>query len=225
MAIEKEKEAEKKELVSTEDIIAGFIGNNRKPLLALLICAAAAVIVFIAAYTVRDALAKKAITRVDGYARRIQELSGGDSPEAAALLEELNAFAPSSFGYAAGKAYSLAAGIHAGRKEWDKAEEAWLKSAKKAPKTFLAPFSLYNAAVAAEEQGKLDKSVEYHTMCIEYQGLNPAAARSQFSIGRIEEARNNRDAALEAYRKVIQNWPEDGTWASLAQSRIISLGD
>jgi tetratricopeptide (TPR) repeat protein len=224
------KENEKHEEVgftgesATEDIIAGFIRNNRKPLFVLLVLIAAGITGFIAAYTVRDALSKKAVARVDEYARRVQELGDAGSQEAAALLEELNAFAPKTFGYAAGKAYSLAAGIYAGRKEWDKAEEAWSASAKKAPKTFLAPFSLYNAAVAAEERGNLENAVEYHLKCIEYQGLNPAAARSQFSIGRIRERQNNREAALEAYRKVIEGWPEDATWANLARSRIISLG-
>jgi tetratricopeptide (TPR) repeat protein len=208
---------------STEDIVAGFIRNNRKALFVLLVLIVTGIAGFIAIATVRDVLSKRAIARVDGYARRVRELPGAGSPEAAALVEELNAFAPGSFGYASGKTYSLAGGIYAGRSEWDKAEEAWFASARKASKTFIVPFSLYNAAAAAEEQGKLDKSIEYHIMCIGYQGFNPVAARSQFSIGRIWEIQNNRDAALEAYRKVIENWPEN-TWANLARSRIISLG-
>jgi tetratricopeptide (TPR) repeat protein len=227
MAIVKENEKHEEPGFSqesaAEDIVAGFIRNNRKPLFALLAVIAAGIIGFVAAYTVRDALSKKAIARVDEYARRVQELGGADSTEADALLEELNAFAPGSFGYAAAKAYSLAAGLYAERKDWAKAEEAWLASSQKAPKTFFAPFSLYNAAVAAEEQGNLDNAVDYHLKCIEYGGLNPAAARSQFSIGRIRESQNNREAALEAYRKVIESWPDDATWANLAQSRIIGL--
>jgi tetratricopeptide (TPR) repeat protein len=222
MALHREKE--KYEETGAEDIVAGFIRNNRKALAAVLILAAAAVIGFIAFYAVKDTLGKKAIARVEEYARRAGELAAADDADAEPLLEELNAFAQKNFGYAAAKAYSLAAGIYADRKEWDAAEEAWLAARKKAPKIFLAPFSLYNAAVAAEEQGKLDEAAGHYARCVEYQGINPAAIRSQFAIGRIREQQNDREGALEAYRKVVQNWPSDSNWTNLAQSRIISLG-
>lgn len=222
MALHREKE--KYEETGAEDIIAGFIRNNRKVLAAVLALAAAAVIVFIASYAVKDALGKRAIARVEEYARRAGELAAADDADADPLLEELNAFARKNFGYAAARAYSLAAGIYADREEWAAAEQAWLAAGKKAPEIFLAPFTLYNAAVAAEEQGKLDEAAEYHALCAGYQGINPAAVRSQFSIGRIRERQNDREGALEAYRKVVQNWPSDSNWTNLAQSRIIALG-
>jgi hypothetical protein len=51
----------------------------------------------------------------------------------------------------------------------------------------------------------------------------PAAAHAQFAIGRLEESRGNTDAALGAYRKLIENWPEESDWVNLAHSRVISL--
>ena len=221
MASVKEKGAERE----NEDKIVNFIQNHRRTLLAVLLLVVAGAVLFIAGYAIKDALEKKAIARVDEFSRRLNEIEGlKENPSAAdGILEEINAFAPGSFGYAAARAYSLAAGIYALKKEWPAAEEAWAAAARKAPKIFLAPFALYNAAVAAEEQGNPEKSVEYHSRCVEYQGINPAAARSQFSIGRIREGQNNREGALEAYRKVIEKWPNDTNWANLAHSRIIVL--
>jgi tetratricopeptide (TPR) repeat protein len=218
------KETEKTEELSGGDRVALFIQNHRRPLLIVLAVIAVGIIGFIAAFSVVNALQKNAIVQVDEYASRLAELGDPGSSEADALLEELNDFAPKTFGYAAGKAYSLIGEIHAARKEWALAEEVWFTSSKKAPKIFLAPFSLFNAGVAAEEQGKLDKALEYHALCVEYSGLNPAAVRAQFSIGRIQEQRNNTEDAIEAYRKVIENWGNNTNWSNLARSRIIALG-
>jgi tetratricopeptide (TPR) repeat protein len=218
------KETEKNEELTTGDRAALFIQNHRRPLVIILAVIAVGIIGFIAAFSVINALQKNAIVRVDEYAKRLDDLNDLASSEADGLLEELNDFAPKTFGYSAGKAWLLIAEIHAARKEWTAAEEAWFTASKQTPKIFLAPFSLFNAGVAAEEQGNLDKAIEYHTLCIEYGGLNPAAVRAQFSIGRIEEQRNNTEEAIEAYRKVIENWSDNTNWSNLARSRIIALG-
>ncbi|MDR0403167.1 MAG: tetratricopeptide repeat protein [Treponema sp.] len=218
------RETEKNKELSAGEAAALFIQNHRRPLLVILAVIVAGIIGFVAVFSVTNALQKNAIVRVDEYAQRLAEIGDPASSEAGGLLEELNGFAPKTFGYSAGKAYSLVADIYAARKEWALAEEAWFTSAQKAPGIFLAPFSLFNAGVAAEEQGKLDKALEYHTLCVEYDGLNPAAVRAQFSIGRIEEQRNNTEKAIEAYRKVIENWGANANWSNLARSRIIALG-
>jgi len=177
-------------------------------------------------FSVRDQMQKKAIAVLEGYEKRKAEL--GDINEAApmeveALLGELNAFAPSTFGYASAKAYSLSADIYAARSEWAQAEEAWLRSAQKGAKTYLAPFSLFNAAAAAEEQGKLEEAIDYYNRSLAFTGIFPAAPRAQFSIGRIHEAMQDKEAAKEAYRALIEKNSADSTWAKLAQSRIIAL--
>jgi tetratricopeptide (TPR) repeat protein len=217
-------ETEKNEELSAGDRAILFIQNHRKPLLVILAVIALGIIGFIAVFSVVNVLQRSAIVRVDEYAARLADLDDLTSSEADGLLEELSDFAPKTFGYSAGKAWSLIAEIQAARKEWAAAEEAWLMASEKAPKIFLAPFSLFNAGVAAEEQGNLDRAIEYHTRCVEYNGLNPAAVRAQFSIGRIQEQRNNTEDAIEAYRKVTENWGSNTNWSSLARSRIIALG-
>jgi len=218
---------EKTEELSAAEIINGFIQNNRGILLGLLILIAAGVIGFVAFYSIRDVLQKKDIVKVEAFERRLEELGDpGDtskSEEVQALLDELNEFAPSGFGYAAGKAYSLSAEIYAARKEWSPAEEAWLAASGKADRLYLAPLALYNAAVAAEEQGKLDTAIEYYGKSLSYSVVFPAAVRAQFAIGRLNEEQNNKEAAIEAYRLLIEKWPNDIYWKNFAQSRIISL--
>lgn len=215
--------AERTEDRFAEDIAAEFIRNNRRLILVVALLAAAGFAGFMGFSVVRGLLEKNAIAKVDAFSRQLSELEDPAASGGEGLLEEINAFAPKTFGYAAAKAYSLAGEIYAAKKNWAEAEKSWALSAKKAPGIFLAPAALSNAAAASEEQGNLEKSIEYHNLCVEYRGLNPVAARSQFSIGRIREQQNDKAAALEAYRKVVQNWPDDPNWTNLAQSRIIVL--
>ncbi|MCL1928418.1 MAG: tetratricopeptide repeat protein [Treponema sp.] len=214
------------EQASIGDKITIFIQKYRKVLLALIIVIAAGIAFSVAFFTVRSTLEKKAIAKVEVFERRMNEqgvtYGSADSAETDVLLEELNAFAPSTFGYAAARAYSLAADIYFSRSEWNKAEESWVKSARIAPKIYLFPVSLFNAAVAAEEQGNLDGAIGYFKESLDYPGVFPAAARARFNIGRIHDERNEKDKAREAYTELIEKSPES-PWANLAHNRLIVL--
>jgi tetratricopeptide (TPR) repeat protein len=217
----------KTEVLSTSDKIALFIQKYRTPLLVLLIFLAAGIIGSVAFFSIRAELQKKAILTLEALEDRMIEL--GDisdttkSMDVQALLEEIKAFAPGTFGYASAKAYSLAADIYAARNEWARAEEFWVLSSQRAPKIYLAPLSLYNAAVAAEEQGKLDAAIGYYNQSLATSANFPAAPRAHFNIGRLYEAKHDTAAASEAYRSLIDNFPVESNWVKLAQSRLISL--
>jgi len=217
---------EKIEDAGSGDKIVLFLQKYRTVLFVFAALLAAGVLGSVVFFSVRDQMQKKAIAVLEGYEKRKAEL--GDIKEAApleveALLGELNAFAPSTFGYAAAKAYSLSADIYAVRSEWAQAEEAWLHSAQKGPKTYLAPISLFNAAAAAEEQGKLEEALDYYSRSLAFPGIFAAAHRARFNIGRIHEARQDKEAAKEAYRALVEENSGDSGWAKLAQSRIIAL--
>ena len=217
-------EKDKTEYVSTSDKIAGFIQKNRKLLLALLVLLAAGIIGSISFFLIRGALEKKAIAAVEALELKKNEMGtiNTKSEEVTELLNKINALASSSFGYAAVRAYSMAADIHFSLSEWEKAEENWVQAANKMPKMYLAPLSLFNAAVAAEEQGKLDAAIDYYNRSLEFSGVFPADARARFNIGRIMEVQRNKTGAAEAYRSLIEKNP-DSNWAKLAQSRIITF--
>ncbi|MCL1814932.1 MAG: tetratricopeptide repeat protein [Treponema sp.] len=212
--------------MNTGDKIALFMQRHRKTILILLVFIAAGIAISTAFFLIRGTMEKKAIAAVEILERRKTELENtADNPnsaETSALLDEINDFTSSTFGYAAARGYSLAAGIYFSRSEWSRAEETWTLAVRKAPKTYLASFSFFNAGAAAEEQGKLEVAIGYYRQSLEYTGIFPAAARARFNIGRISEALDDKIGAAEAYRDLINENP-DSRWANLAQSRIIFL--
>ena len=215
--------------------IGEFIQKNRMGILIGLIAVIAVLAGFIVTNAVRGKILSNALSKVDGFNRRYEELKlfiGNDDPETLlkqaevfVLIEELSAFEDKNSGLAAARAYDLSGNIYADQKNWAQAEEAWSLAAKAAAKSYLVPVYLYNAAVAAEEQGNTDSAIALYTRTLGYGNSFPSAARAQFSIGRLEESRNNIDAALEAYRSLLSKWPDDPVWLNLAQSRILVISE
>jgi len=225
----------KEEEVTINEMVSDFIQKNRKILFISLIAIIAVLAGFITVVTVRERLLEKALTQIDGFSRQYETLridSDSDDPymvsrmaEIAVLLANIEVFAARNSGFAAAQAYNLAANIHWDQNNRDGAERAWLDAAKAAGKNYLAPVSLYNAAVAAEERGDIETAIAHYKGALEHGTVFPSAVRAQFSIGRLEESRNGKDAALEAYRNVLSNWPNDSLWSNLAQSRILALSE
>jgi tetratricopeptide (TPR) repeat protein len=213
---------------SLDDRVNNFIRDNRRKILICLGAVVFSLAAFVGAVTIRNKLWEGAISRVEDFTRRYEELRFNITDEAntetvAALMAELSAFAPKHSGYPGSRAYALIAGIHGDKKEWAEAEQAWREAAKKAGKTYLAPVALFNAASAAEEQGKAAEAIALYTECLGMAELFPSSPRAQFAIGRLEEEQGNKENALEAYRSLRTNWPNDTLWRNLAQSRIISI--
>ena len=190
---------------------------------------------FIIGFSVYDKARAKAFTKIDEFERQYEELQshiGSEAPEAVskqveidALLEELAAFQKKNSGFASARAYCISAGIYEKQKKWAEAEKAWFDSANAAKKSYLAPVSLFNAAVAAEEQGNAESAIEFYKKALDFGNTFIGAARAQFSVGRLEESRNNREAAIEAYTSLVNKWPNDPVWSNLAHSRILILSD
>lgn len=209
--------------------INDFVRKYRKPIVISLGGLVLLLAVTVGSLSLVDVFRKKAISAVEEFNRRYEVLRPGITgglaipAEVDTLLAELDSFAKKNTGYAGGRAWSIIAGIHSDKKEWVAAEQAWAAAAKAASKTYLAPVASFNAAVAAEEQGKTAEAIGYYDEAIKHPAVFPAAARAQFAIGRLRESLREPDAALEAYRAVVSGWPNDTTWISLAQSRIIAL--
>jgi tetratricopeptide (TPR) repeat protein len=217
-----------KEELTVVDRINNFVQKNRR---TIFICLGVVVLILaglIGGITIRDSLQKRAISRVEEFDRRYQELrfdiaEESNAENVAALLADISGFAPKNSGYPGSRAYALIAGIHQDKKEWAEAEQAWREAAKKAGKIYLAPVALFNAASAAEAQGKLPEAIALYTECLTLSDSFPASPRAQFAIGRLEEEQGNADAALAAYQALKTRWPNDTLWRNLAQSRILSI--
>lgn len=138
------------------------------------------------------------------------------------LLEDISKFADKASGYTGARAWSMAGDIYAGREKWADAETAYINSAKKAGKNFLAPVSFFNAAVCAEESGKQEDAKTYWSKSLNFDDF-PLAPRAQFSLARILETEGKTEEALAAYRLLIEKYEKETEWTNLAHSRIIVL--
>ncbi|MDR2177632.1 MAG: tetratricopeptide repeat protein [Treponema sp.] len=206
-----------------------LIQNNRRKLFIIFGCAVVLFAVFIGTLVVRSRFTMRDTARVEEFTDRYDALrftiaEESSAEDVTALLTELSDFASGTSGYAGSRARALIAGIHSDKKEWAEAEQAWREAAKEAGKSYMTPIALFNAAAAAEEQGKIPEAIALYTECLTVRDLFPSAPRAQFAIGRLEEKRGNKEGALEAYRTLRTNWPNDTMWKNLAQSRIIALG-
>jgi len=205
-----------------------FIQRYRKPIFASAGVILLALIGFIAVLSIMDIMNGKAISAVEEFGDRYENLKPSITEDYSAvdveeLLAEVEAFARGHSGYAGGKSWSIVGNIHSDLKDWPASETAWASAAKAAKKTYLAPIAFFNAGAAAEEQGKTEEAIEYYTSSLAFAADFPGASRAQFAIGRLRESLGDNDAAIEAYRAVISGWPNDQVWPSLAHSRIIAL--
>jgi tetratricopeptide (TPR) repeat protein len=224
MQSEKEKEA----VMPLSVGINEFVQKHRKPIFASAALILLALIAFIVVLSVMDIMNVKAISEVEDLQNRYETLLPSVTEEYSAvdvaeLLSDLETFGRRHSGYAAGKAWSLAADIHGQKKDWPAAEEAWASAAKAAKKTYLASIAFFNAGAAAEEYGKIGEAIEYYTSSLTASSDFSGAPRAQFAIGRLQESLGNKAAAIEAYHAVISGWSYDQIWSSLARSRIIVL--
>ena len=225
----------REEKLSISEKLNQFMQKHRMKLIIGFISLFVILIGFIAGFSISDKAKVKAFIKIDEFERRYEDLRSfisSEEPDAVskqadinALLEDLTAFQKKNSGFAAARAYGISAGIYENQKKWAEAEKAWSDAANAAKKSYLAPVALYNAAVAAEEQGNAESAVGFYKKALDFDNSFIGAARAQFSIGRLEESRNNREAALESYRILVNKWPNDPIWSNLAHSRIIILSD
>jgi len=215
--------------------IGDVIQKNRMKLLVALAAIVLVIAAFIVVSLVREKSQSNALSKVDALNRRYERiktnLSSGEpldisqQLELGVLLIDLTEFENNNSGFAAARAYSMSASINMDQKNWILAEEEWLKAADAAPKSYLAPIAVYNAAVSAEEDGNSESAIAHYSRAAGFGESFPAAARAQFSVGRLEESRGNKDSAIEAYRNLLAKWPNEPVWANLAQNRLLILSD
>jgi tetratricopeptide (TPR) repeat protein len=205
-----------------------FIEKYRKVILVSIGVLAVSFIALVVFISLQGVFNKKAIEEVEELSGRFEELRFlmGDESYTAdidTLLADLDKFVKNKGDYAGSKAWSMIAQIHSSRKDWQESKDAWLSAAKTGNKTYLAPISLFNAAVAAEEQGNIKEAIELLEKSISHPFEFPAAPRAQFAIGRLYEKQNDYPAAIEAYRTVLANWQDVPVWQHLARSRITAI--
>ena len=224
-----------KENQGTVDKIIDFIQKNRKGIFVTLIVVVILFVGMLAYIYIGDYFNKKANEQVEELNTRFTDIQllkrQGEEvlDKENALLSDLESYIAKTSpitegkGFAQGKIWSLAGHIYSGREDWGKAEEAWLNAANKGTNTYLGPIALFNAAVAAEEQGKLEEAVTLLEQCVSHKFDFPSAPRAQFNIGRLYEQLGKFDEALSAYRVVLTKWPNMPVFQYLAHNQIIKI--
>jgi len=225
---------QKRENVSAGDRINDFVQKNRKGIFVTFGVVIALFVVMIAYLYIGDYFNNKAAAEAEELNTRFTGLQyfinqGIEAEEVDILLSDLETYAHSKSiitegkGFAQGKVWSLIGHIYSSKKNWEKAEEAWLNAARKGAKTYLSPIALFNAAVASEEQGKLEQAIDLLKQSIAHKIDFPSAPRAQFNIGRLYEQLGNYDEALTAYRAVLINWPNMPVFQYLARNQIVKI--
>ena len=228
-------DTQSKDELTLNEKIGELIQKNRMRLLVGL----GAIVLIIAGFIIfsiaREKNLSNALSKIDALNHRYENLKANISgeeemnvsqlSELAALIVDITEFENKNSGFPAARAYSLSANIYMDQKNWALAEEKWVKAAEAAPKSYLAPIAIYNAAVSAEEQENIETAIAFYSKAAGYEDSFPAAARAQFSVGRLEESRNNKNSAIAAYRNLLAKWPNDPVWPNLAQNRLLILSN
>ena len=218
---------EPKKSVKLADRLIAFIQKRRIVLMTSVIVIFAGIAITGGIYFFIETSEKSAASSIEAFAARYDELRAttDDSKKEekiTALIADLKKVATAK-GYSSARAFAIIASIHADKKDWAEAERNWLDSVNAAPKSYLAPISLYNAAAADEEKGDSKKAVELYTKCAnDYKDSFPLAPRALFAVGRINEDQKDYTAANATYKKIIEQWPNDN-WTKLAHGRILSI--
>jgi len=216
--------------LTTAEKLIEFIQKNRRLLFAGFIVIVVGLVGSLIGLTVRERVTINAFVQLDALEQRFIALQDyiaapgdGENAAVAALLDELDAFAARNSRFQAARAHYFRANIFEAQERWDNAQQAWLAATNAVPRTYFAPIALWNAAVAAERYGDLELAIALYARLVrEYESSFYLAVRSQFSIGRLEEARGNTEAAIAAWQSLLGRWPLD-PHADFAQNRLIVL--
>ena len=125
--------------------------------------------------------------------------------------------------YAGQRALFIRGNLYFGREEWDSAHDDYILLAERFPGSYLAPVALINGAVAMEESDQPEKALEIYQSILEtYRKNTPEIPRILFSVGRIQELLGAKEAALDTYNDLLDNF-SSSSWTNLSRNRIIYL--
>jgi tetratricopeptide (TPR) repeat protein len=116
----------------------------------------------------------------------------------------------------------LRAELNYGKKAWDAALNDYESLAARFPKGYLAPISLFNAAICYEEKGDKDTAQKLYTRAYGDYKDSTVAARAIFNAGRIDEEKGAWADAQKIYEQMDSLYSQS-VWTKLAKNRIVEL--
>lgn len=217
------KSTETQTKVSITSKIHDFLHNSRKILLIGIPALALTVAVIIAVFAIQDRNQKEAIRQTLSYELALDEaLANDDAAKIQEIKEGLESIVGKNIKWASAKSALMLSQIYERNKDWTNATNILLSvSFKKAG--YMAPVILFNAATYAEDSGAIDTALEILIDCdTRFSATFPEAPRVKFAIARLYENNKNNQAAIDMYRNLAEQWPQDA-YGMLAQSRLLVL--
>ncbi len=119
------------------------------------------------------------------------------------------------------RANMLKAEILFEKNDFENSRSAWLKAAEAKKSAYTASICFYNAAVCSENLNDLNGAFDYYSKAVSNEEFY-LIDHAYFSLGRVNEAKGDAEAALASYQKICDIHPAS-SWANLAKTRIIAL--
>lgn len=125
--------------------------------------------------------------------------------------------------FAAQRSYFVLANVAYESEEYEEASTQFRTLAEEFPRSYLAPVSLFNAAVAQEQLGNPEEArSDYQQLIEEYTDSSAQAPRALFALGRLSENNQAYEEAASYYNRILDEYG-DSSWTTLARNRIIFL--
>ena len=205
--------------------VSYFAENHKKGLIITGIVLLALLIIYIIGYAIGKSAKEKDLAKIDEITFTLVDNSIGlDDAELTARrtagIESLQSLVSKS-GIVGARANMLCAEISYQLGKFDDAASYWEATAAKGKKSYIEPIAYYNLGACYENLGKLEEAVANYKLAAENKDfiLNTHA---QFSYGRVLEASGKYVEAVNVYKALNDQDPED-SWAKLAKTRIITL--
>jgi TolA-binding protein len=139
------------------------------------------------------------------------------------LLDQLaTAISRYSGQYGAQRGLFIRAELHFTNKAWDSAIADYQALAARFPKSYLAPISLFNAAICYEEKGDVDKAQKLYVQVYESFPSATVAPRAIFDAARLDESKSLWSAAQAKYQSLDTLYSQS-VWDRIAKNRLIEL--
>lgn len=211
-----------------KDKVANFIVRNRKLMIMAAVVFVAALAGLIIYFEMRKNVIEKSTVLAEKaenayFEYRAMKDSDEKSKKFETVSKSLDEIIANYQGYyAAQRAAYIKGSLAFEKKDWDSAAKTWTEMAARYPKSHLASIARMNAAAAYEENGNIDKAVETLTAILTTESDFPEMSRVIFSLGRLNEEKQNFAKAAEYYNKLIEDYAAS-SWTKLARDRIILL--
>lgn len=217
MADKKEKVVERKE-DKILNKISSFASTNKKLIFIVLIAVVVGLIAWVVVSSSVNKANEKKMILVSSYQDQLNEIiSAGDFSSNEEFIANVEKEIKGS-SYSSVKSAYLLGQYYAAANDWAKSYDYFMKAYNLNDKIYLANLSLFNAAVAAEEQGDTEKALTLYTQVSEDKE-SPVAVKALFNTARIYYQNGNKDLAIVSFQQLIDSYAYS-EYSAIAKSFI-----